>query len=262
MTPSPELYMKVLIREGVGDCYQLSKVFRNAEHDGPRHHPEFTLLEWYAMERDYLDNLAITQALLKTLAPSAHPAVRHLFESFTEVTMQEVFLDTTGIDLNQCEAFDGFVEAAIRAGYADYALRSTEWEELFNRIFISDVEPKLPLDKTVFLKDYPAQIPTTARREGAVYERWEFYMNGWEMGNCYTEESRYDEMHALFRREQALKAKMMTPHPVDFDYLDIFDGAFPMCSGVAMGVDRVFAVHQHADSLDAVSLFPFGTPLK
>jgi len=262
LTPSPEVYMKILISEGIGDCYQLTKAFRNAEHYSPRHHAEFTILEWYAMNKDYNDNIQITKALLKALAPLCHPETRFLFENFEEVTITSLFQDYVSIDLEQCAEFSDFKQVASAAGFEHYAEQSTNWEELFNFIFVSHIENKLPQDKTLFVKEYPAQIPTTAKRNNHFYERWEFYMKGWEMANCYTEEARYDEMYALFKQEEAEKNKMMTPHVVDYDYLDIFKKDFPMCSGVALGVDRLLSIAMNAQSLDEVALFPFGNYLK
>lgn len=262
LTPSPEVYMKILISEGIGDCYQLTKSFRNAEHYSARHQAEFTMLEWYAMGRTYLDNIQVTQALLKTLAPSAHPETRDLFENFVEIDMRTLVHEQVGIDIAKCPDVERLKQAAVAAGFSDYAQVSEDWEDLFNRIFISHVEPALPADQTVFLKDYPAQIPTTAKRRGEVYERWEFYMRGWEIANCYTEEAGYAQMHQLFESEKKLKAQMMTPHHVDFDYLEIFREGFPLCSGVALGVDRLFAIYMNAPNLDAVSLFPMSDVLR
>ena len=81
-------------------------------------------------------------------------------------------------------------------------------------------------------------------------------MKGWEIANCYTEEARYTEMLKLFKQEEILKNKMKVPHPVNYDYLDIFkNNQFPQCSGVALGVDRLFTVAMNAHSLEDVALF-------
>ena len=262
LCPSPEVYMKTLIAEGIGDCYQITKVFRNAEHYSQRHLAEFTMLEWYGMNQNYLDNIQTTQSLLKTLAPQAHPDTRHYFETFSEITMSDLFEQTVGFALDQCETLEQFKAHANAAGLNEYTECSKTWEDLFEFIFVAHVERSIPSDRTVFVKDYPAQIPTTAKRTGNTYERWEFYMSGWEMANCYTEECRYQEMHDLFKKEEALKNTMITPHTVNYDYLDIFKDTFPPCSGVAMGLDRLFALFINAQSLDETSLFPFSEQLK
>lgn len=257
LVPSPEFFMKILLSEGFGDIYQITKCFRNAENYSPKHYCEFSMLEWYALNKDYKDNIKVQKDLLKALAPTAADDTRHLFENFSEITVTDLMQEYARIDLNECSTFEEFKEHASACGYEDYANVSSTWEELFDRIFISHAENKLPEDKTVFLKDYPAQIPTTAKRNGNFYERWEFYMKGWEMANCYTEEARYEEMKNLFQEEEKAKNKMITPHKVDYDYLDIFKGNFPVCSGVALGIDRLFAIYMNAGSLDDISLFPF-----
>lgn len=263
LVPSPEVFMKSLLADGIGDIYQLTKCFRNAENYSPKHYCEFTMLEWYAIDKNYKDNIQVQKDLLQALAPSAAEETRHLFENFTVVTIPELMLDYANVDLEKCATLNDFKEHATQVGFSDYADASDTWEELFDRIFISHVENKIPEDKTVFVIDYPAQIPTTAKRNGNFYERWEFYMKGWEMANCYTEEARYDEMKDLFTKEENAKSTMITPHKVDYDYLDIFKGEkFPMCSGVALGIDRLFAIYMNANSLDDVSLFPFSNMMK
>jgi len=255
LTPSPEIYMKTLISEGIGDCYQLTKSFRNLEDASQKHANEFTMLEWYAMNFNYKDNIKVTQNLLRQLAPKASDATRHLFTDFIEVTMHELFHDYVNIDLAQAETLAQLQNQARKAGFSEYVDKSLTWGELFNFIFVAHIERQLPADKTVFVTNYPVQIPTTAKRNASHYERWELYMQGWEIANCYTEEARYDAMFDLFKQEAQLKLKMKVPHPVNYEYLNIFkNNAFPQCSGVALGVDRLFAVLQNAASLDEVSL--------
>ena len=85
-------------------------------------------------------------------------------------------------------------------------------------------------------------------------------MNGWEIANCFTEETRYNEMYSLFQEEGILKQEMSVPHPVNFDYLDIFKtdttgkSSFPDCSGVALGVDRLFAIALNVDCLSQTKI--------
>lgn len=262
LCPSPELYMKLLVSEGIGDCYQICKVFRNAEHYSNRHFAEFTMLEWYAMGRTYIDNIALTQQLLTMLASHAHSETAYLFKSYVEVSVAELFQQKVDINLDVCNSLEAFQDLAHRAGFSDYAARAKSWEELFNLIFISHVENELPSDQTLFLKDYPSQIPTTAKRNGNNYERWEVYMKGWEIANCYTEESKYEQMLALFKQEEKQKRLMKTSHCIDYGYLDIFKKPFPECSGVAMGLDRLFAIFMNRNRLDDVTLFPFSDQLK
>lgn len=255
LVPSPELYMKQLISLGVGDCYQLAKVFRNSEHYSHRHLAEFTLLEWYAMNDSYLDNITTTQQLLTTLTPYVHPETAHYFAQFSEMTMAELFQQKVNIALGDCTSLEAFQDIAHDAGFSEYAAQAQSWEMLFHYIFISHIENELPKDTTLFIKDYPAQIATTAKRTGNYYERWEVYMKGWEIANCYTEEVGYGPMLSLFKKEESLKKKMRTPHAVDYRYLDIFKEGFPSCSGVALGIDRLFALFMNVASIEEVTHF-------
>jgi len=255
LTPSPEIYMKMLIHEGIGDCYQLTPSFRNCEDQSNRHANEFTMLEWYSIDRDYHHSIEITQALLRQLAKLASPESRACFEHFAVITMAQLFNDYVAIDLSTCVSLNDFKKTAERAGFEEYAAKATTWEELFHFIFIAHVEPMLPKDQSVFVTNYPFQIPTTAKRAENHYERWELYVNGWEIANCYTEEARYEQMLTLFENEEKAKQKMQVPHPVNYEYLNIFkNGTFPHCSGVALGVDRLFAIAVGANSIQDIML--------
>lgn len=256
LTPSPEIYMKKLISQGIGNCYQLTKSFRNLEDQSRKHANEFTMLEWYGMDINYFDNIAVIKALLQALVPLVHPDSQHLFTEFTQVTMHQLFLEYVNINLDEAVTLENLQAQARNAGFSGYVEKTENWEDLFNFIFVAHIENRLPQDKTVFVTDYPAQIATTARRRGNHYERWELYMQGWEIANCYTEEARYEEMLTLFQQEGAIKSRMKVPHPVNYEYLDIFkDDKFPPCSGAALGVDRLFAVAMNAQSLAEVALF-------
>ncbi len=255
LTPSPEIYMKQLLAEGIGDCFQLCKSFRNAEQQGKRHQQEFTMLEWYSVSQNYRHNLKRTQKLLQFLASFATEETRHFFTEFQEKTMHELFMEFVNINLQQCQTLADFKHHATQAGFNDYALKADSWEALFHFIFISHIENKIPGNKTVFILDYPAQITTTAKAQNGFYERWEFYMKGWEIANCYSEETRFSVMQTLFEEEGHLKQQMQVPHKVDLSYLDIFkNNLFPHSSGCALGVDRLLAIALNAESLGDISL--------
>lgn len=261
LIPSPEIFMKELLSQGMGSLFQITKSFRNAESTSSRHNPEFTMLEWYGVGDNYRDNIKKTQNLLNYLFPLAtERAKKYLSREPKIISMREAFLSLTNIDLEKCYSFDDLKREAHEKGYIDFILRSHNWEELFNFIFVSDVEPFLPSEEQpVYLIDYPTQIITTAKKKNTFYyERWELYMKGLEIANCFTEEANPKEVKKMFHKEAFLKKSSLVPHEVDFDYYKHFENSqFPSCSGVAMGLDRLLMVLRESKTIEEVLPFSF-----
>jgi lysyl-tRNA synthetase class 2 len=137
-------------------------------------------------------------------------------------------------------------------------------QELYDLIVVHAVEPELPLDHPVFLTDYPAFVPCLAKKspEGRTVERWELYASGLELANCYTEETRGEEVRRFFETEAAAKEqRALVRHEVDGDYWKLFlpsrnGPSFPPCSGVALGVDRLVMHLTGRSGSEAVLPFP------
>ncbi len=238
LLPSPELWMKKLIAQGSGSIFQICKCFRNCEQDGVQHSPEFTMLEYYASNADYLYSLDLTKELFKSLFLKFQP--KYTNTPLKVMTVQSAFLKTTGIDIEKCPDFASLKEAAIKAGYNITDSFST-WEEVFNLLFVSKTEPELCSKGITVLMDYPQQIPCTAKKKEGTpyYERWELYIDGIEIANCYSEETDVEKVREYYRTESAAKkAQSQVPVDVDPAYPDIFK-AFPQCSGTALGMDRL-----------------------
>jgi lysyl-tRNA synthetase class 2 len=135
---------------------------------------------------------------------------------------------------------------------------NTSWEDAFNVIFLSLVEPNLPADRPLVLDEYPAQIECLARKiPGTAYrERWELYVRGIEIANCYTEESDPQAVRSYFESQVGKKSGAMVPHAVDMGYARLFE-KFPACSGVAIGFDRLAMVLLGKAEIGEVIAFPF-----
>ncbi len=190
------------------------------------------------------------------------------------MSVREAVRRYSGIDLLEHQPRRRLAEAVGRLG-ADSKLEDESWEQLFNRLMITFVEPNLPKDRPTVLYDYPAQIPALAKahRSGPWLERWELYAGSVEIANCYSEETDYRKIRAFFEREYAAKAAESPVVPdIDEEFLEIFDspelndspgrGHFPQCSGTAIGIDRLIMIMIGADSLEGVILFPFSDILR
>jgi len=259
LVPSPEIWMKKIIARHSVNVYQICKCFRNGESSGRLHNSEFTMLEYYTMNADYMDSLALTEELFACLAEEAQAP--SLSPPFQRVTVAEAFERWAGFDLfAEAEKEGGLEEQARKLGLDPPAGMTTA--SLYDLIFIHAVEPHLKAEKPVALLDYPAFVPCLAKKSpnGKTVERWELYSGGIELANCFSEETDPQKVKEFFINESAAKEKTaLVKHNVDRDYWKIFqgqsDGGFPRCSGVALGLDRLVMALTGRSNIDAVLPF-------
>jgi lysyl-tRNA synthetase class 2 len=257
LIPSPEVHMKKLIAAGSGDIFQFIRCFRNAEQSGRQHNPEFTMLEWYTMGAGYIDSIDTAEELFRAILPAGSPS--RLRPPFRRMSVREAFRDYAGFDLEAHLSAEALEEELRRAGLSPSGPEA-DWEERFNRLFLTSVEPQLPQDRPLVLCDYPRRIPCLARsKRGTPWrERWELYVQGLEIANCYSEETSPQEVRRFFRDEAARQSSgaRVIPDP-DEEFLELFDGGdFPECSGTALGFDRLVIALEGVDSIEGVIFFP------
>jgi lysyl-tRNA synthetase class 2 len=263
LVPSPEIWMKRLIAQHSTNIYQICKCFRNGESSGHQHSPEFTMLEYYTMKADYMDSLRLTEELFADLlcdAFTSPPA--DLSPPFIRITVEEAFRRWAGFDLYEAAKTQGAMEKeARRLGLNPPAGLSVH--ELYDLVFIHAVEPQLIQERPVALINYPAFVPCLAKKSATekTVERWELYARGIELANCFSEETRPEEVRNFFESEKAEKEKTsLVCYTVDENYWKIFtplpDGnPFPECSGVAMGLDRLIMLLCGRSTIDGILPF-------
>ncbi len=262
MIPSPEIFMKKLLADGSGSLFEISKCFRNCEQLGQNHNPEFTMLEYYTVGYDEKDSIALTQDFLKATALEGCP--NSVFDQFEVLTVRDAVKKyANGLDLDLLQNPKDLRKAAEDLGLP---IPGPEpWDDTFNRIFINFVETSIPKDHPVCLTDYPRQIECLAEAKGNYRRRWELYINGIEVANCYLEERDPEVARDYYRREyQKLLALRngngKTIPDVDDGFCDIFT-ELPKCSGVAIGLDRLLMVELGKTDINDVLLFPFADML-
>jgi len=255
LTPSPEIWMKKLLAEGSGSLFQITKSFRNSEQTGRFHNPEFTMLEWYSAGANYNEAIIITEKLLDKLAMVFNCS--SIKSPCIIISIKELFLKHTGIDLENFKTAELLTDAIKKAGFGDKS--NYTWEEAFNYIFVSIIEPSLPKEKPVIVTDYPLQIPCLAKKteNEKWYQRWELYVNGIELANCYTEETDKTIIDAFFKEQENLKNNSLVNHYIDKSYTEIFSNNFPDCSGVALGIDRLVMAITGASRIQDIISFTF-----
>jgi lysyl-tRNA synthetase class 2 len=257
LIPSPEIWMKKIIAQHRVNAYQICKCFRNGESCGFLHSSEFTMLEYYTMDADYMDSLALTEELFNFLSRE-NQEDRVNIDSFERMTVAQAFERFAGFDLFAAAKKEGEMEKeARRLGLEPMPGLTTA--QLYDLIFIHAVEPKLKTEKPAALIDYPAFVSCLAKKNknGQTTERWELYFNGIELANCFTEEIDPLKVKEFFIAEEAEKKHNCgIQHKVDHNYWKMFDGkGFPRCSGVAMGLDRLIMALTRRSNIESVLPF-------
>jgi len=253
LIPSPEIWMKKIIAQHRVNVYQICKCFRNMETCGHLHSSEFSMLEYYTVNADYMASLTLTEELFAYLAKEMQ--VPSLTPPFERLTIAEAFERWAGFDLFDTASKNGEMEKATRRLGLDPP-PGMSIGALYDLIFIHAVEPNLKMGKPVALIDYPAFVPCLAKKsqDNKTVERWELYYNGIELTNCFSEETNPQIVKDFFiSEEKAKKENSLITHKVDHDYWKIFEN-FPPCSGVAMGLDRLIMALTERSSINAVSM--------
>jgi lysyl-tRNA synthetase class 2 len=264
LIPSPELWMKRLLCAGSGSLFQLCRAFRSGEPRSPLHLSEFTMLEWYTVGSDYRANIGTQEELwARLLAELRLPEARALGGTevdlrppFPRISVAEAFREHLGLPLGETERREDLVREVEARGLT--ATAADSWADLFHKLYLFGVEPRLPRNRPVFVTDYPAAVPTLARTPvGSPWaERWELYVAGVEVANCYTEETDAARVRAFFRSQEEVKRSSAQPHPVDWELAELIGRSLPPCSGVALGVDRLLALLLGRPSPAEVTPFP------
>ncbi len=264
LIPSPEVWMKKLLSNGSGNIFQIVKSFRNTESEGRLHNPEFTMLEWYTVNKNYMDSIKIMQELIDYIMDNFQlkDSVRKIFENRIKIfSMKELFSSILNINLDELISTEKIIAKAVALGqisrHDDIDTDIDTWESAFNKIFLNFIEPELIWDRPVIIYDYPSKIPCLAKNNGFYSERWELYIKGIEIVNCYSEETDSNKVKDFFINEEKLKLTGLVSHPADKDFLEIFNNSFPECSGAALGMERFLMVILDIDSIDKVVTFPF-----
>jgi lysyl-tRNA synthetase class 2 len=265
---SPEYAMKRLLAGGMERIFQLVRVFRNGEVSRT-HNPEFTMLELYRTGTGYDGIMADLERVLEACARALLPgggtrvsragATLDLAAPFERLTMDEAFRRHAGLDLAACgNDAARLAEAARRAGH-DPGPPGEPFEDVFFRVMLAAVEPRLGAARPCYLVDWPAPLAALARlKPGAprVAERFELYAGGLELANGFSELVDAPEQRRRLVEEQEQRRRLGRPvFPLDERFLEAV-GRMPAAGGVAVGFDRVLMLLVGAESIADVLLFP------
>ena len=260
---SLELYLKRLIVGGLEKVYEIGRVFRN-EGLYTRHNPEFTLMELYQAYTDYHGMMDLTENMYRFVAQEVLGTTQIVYKGipmdlgkpFERITMVDAVKKYAGVDWNEVETLEQARELAKE--------HNVEFEErhkkgdILNLLFEEFVEEHL-LQPT-FVMDHPVEIsPLTKKKpENPEYvERFEFFMNGWEMANAYSELNDPIDQRERFKAQEELLAQGDDEaNTTDEDFMNALEIGMPPTGGIGFGIDRMCMLLTGAEAIRDVLLFP------
>jgi elongation factor P--beta-lysine ligase len=270
LATSPESSLKKIISQGVGNCFTIAKVFRDLEDIGPTHNLEFSMLEWYEMDKNYRDIAKTTENLITNICHGigdnnvnctnnilTYQGVKiDLTPPWHYTTLNELFMKFAALDLSKNLTTEDIINTAKSKGYNTAGVNN--WEPLYTQIFINEIEPNLPKDKPVFIFDYPTQLsPLTkpCKDSPGFSERFELYIGGMEIANAYTELTDSRILAKNFQNEAKFRKTSNLPsHPVDKNLIKSLKN-LPECSGIGLGVDRLAMLFADTNKIENVLYF-------
>ncbi|HRO62476.1 EF-P lysine aminoacylase EpmA [Thermomonas sp.] len=247
---SPEYPLKRLLAAGVGDCYELGRVFRNGEAGG-RHNPEFTLLEWYRVGWDH-------RRLIEETAEFVNAALALVGRRATlrVVGYRALYLETLGLDPFEADG-SHLQETLGDVQVNSEGLSRDDWLDL---LMTHRIQPTFPVDALIAVHDWPATQAALARiRPGdpPLAERFELYLGPIELANGYHELGDATEQRERFENDlHRRRVRGAALPPIDEALLAALP-ALPDCAGVALGVDRLLMALRGNPRIDAVLAFDF-----
>ena len=248
---SPEFALKRLLAAGVGDCYELGRVFRDGEAGG-RHNPEFTMLEWYRTGIDHHALMEETAQLVRAALALVGRDARLETTSYRDLYRRRLGIDPMADS-------DDTLRAALGDVVIDpQGLTRDDWLDL---LMTHRLQPSFAADQLLAVYDYPASQSALARiRAGAppVAERFELYLGPLELANGYHELRDAGEQRERFERDAGLRRARGQPGPpIDGSLLAALQHGLPACAGVALGVDRLLMAMLGTGRIADVLAFDF-----
>ena len=265
---SLELYLKRLIVGGMERVYEIGRVFRNEGLD-TRHNPEFTLMELYQAYTDYHGMMDLTENLYRHVAKEVTGSevitygehTMDLSKPFARITMIDAVKQYANVDFNEIHSTEEAKKVADEH-HIEYEERHQKGD-ILNLFFEEYVEEHLI--QPTFIMDHPVEIsPLTKKKpEDPDYvERFEFFMNGWEMANAYSElNDPIDQRERFEAQEKAFEAGDDEANHTDEDFLNALSIGMPPTGGIGYGIDRMVMMMTNSPAIRDVLLFPTMKPL-
>ena len=265
---SLELYLKRLIVGGLERVYEIGRVFRNEGLD-TRHNPEFTLMELYQAYTDYHGMMDLTENMYRYVAQEVLGTTKIVYNGiemdlgkpFARITMVDAVKQYAGVDFNEIHTLEE-ARAAAKAHHVEYEERHGKGDIL--NLFFEEFCEEHMIQPT-FVMDHPIEIsPLTKMKPGHpdYVERFEFFMNGWEMANAYSElNDPIDQRRRFAMQEEQFAAGDEEANHTDEDFLNALEIGMPPTGGIGFGIDRMCMLLTDSAAIRDVLLFPTMKPV-
>jgi len=260
---SLELYLKRLIVGGLERVYEIGRVFRNEGLD-TRHNPEFTLMELYQAFTDYHGMMDLTENMYRHVAQEVLGTTKIVYNGiemdlgkpFERITMVDAVKKYAGVDWNEIHTLED-ARAIAKEKHVEFEARHKKGD-ILNLFFEEFCEEHMV--QPTFVMDHPIEIsPLTKKKpENPEYvERFEFFMNGWEMANAYSElNDPIDQRERFKAQEEALAAGDEEANTTDEDFMNALEIGMPPTGGIGYGIDRMCMLFTDSQAIRDVLLFP------
>ncbi len=260
---SLELYLKRLIVGGLERVYEIGRVFRNEGVD-TRHNPEFTLMELYQAYTDYHGMMDLTENLFRHVAQEVLGSTRIVYNGvemdlgkpFARITMLDAVKQYSGVDFNEIHTLEE-ARVVAKEHHVEYEERHKKGD-ILSLFFEEFVEEHLV--QPTFVMDHPIEISPLTKKKPShpdYVERFEFFMNGWEMANAYSELNDPIDQRERFKAQEELLAQGdEEANTTDEDFLNALEIGMPPTGGIGYGIDRMCMLLTGASAIRDVLLFP------
>ena len=246
---SPEMHLKKLLCHGFTDIFEIKKCFRNGELSST-HEPEFFLLEWYRAFFSLEDLIEELERFFKYL--QTQPFFKGELKPFQTKSVQELFIQHLNFPLQPDSTKEDLI-SLLKKHQCPFSAEDS-WENLFHTLFLNQIEPFFPKEQPLIVKDYPPQLRALSQINGEGWaDRFELYWRGFELANAFYEVNDFEEQKMLF--DSHLKNRDI---PRDNELLSLMkEEGMPSSSGIALGLDRLFAALCLKDNISFFKFFSF-----
>ncbi len=270
---SPEFSLKKLLAAGVGNLFQICRVFRNGEGISSKHNAEFTMIEWYRVEADYQSIMRDCEELLVDLLVKVKGLKRDqdelilvyqgrefdLTPPWPRLSVTQAFQQYAGVSTGELLDTKKLLEIGKKKGYK--VNFDTTWEQIYNQIFLNEIETKLAQSyRPTIIYDYPVSQAALSRRkktDSRFAERFEFYLAGLELGNAFSELIDPEEQAARIKADLAMRKKLdKKEYGMDTDFIAALKSGMPESAGIAVGIDRLVMLLADVPSINETMFFP------
>lgn len=268
LATNPEYAMKKLLVAGLPRIFQICKCFRNGEGLSEKHNPEFSIMEWYRAGADYTAIMDDCENLFNFILQKVNGRQDGVLEyqgksydltpRWERVTVAEAFQKYADISVDVLLSESQLLAAGAQKGYA--VTPQTTWEEIYNQMFLNEVEPHLGQAKPTILYEYPAALAGLAKKKASdprFAERFEFYVAGMELGNAFSELTDADEQEKRLLEEEKQRVQLgKTAYMHDTDFIAALRVGMPTSAGIGVGIDRMVMLFADVSSIKETLFFP------